>query len=1241
MKKILLIPSLIFSLVIHSYSQNVFNPADPIVRYDQTKALGSSQRPNPAKTGLQKWVSVPTTGVSLGSAAYNASSFKAYFINVNGARMAFRIKFPNTYSKPEGAGKKYPVMLFLHGAGEVGCNSNGGIYNNEKQLWLGGSLFMQRVDNKQFDGFLVYPQLVATTDCWGIWGSTPAANVNAVFAMIDSLAKYARANMDRVLVDGLSGGGYGAWRLASSYPQRVAKIMPSAAAGSTSNRTAFVHIPIWFATGGKDPDPSPSQAQYALTRMKEIGADIRYTVYPDLGHSMWYNHWREADFVAAMNDMHKANPLVFFDKKEFCQGEAINAKLGITSGFYAYEWQKDNVTIATRTNGVNKIVNGASIISYTGNEITIKSFGTYRARFKRTSSAAWSEWSPKPAVIKSRTVGAAPAITIAGTKSKVLPALDGSTTVPLQMPAGFINYEWRRVSDNVKVSSSQVYNAPPGVYKAKYQERAGCGPNFSPNFTVVNANGSPKPGAATNLKVTVLSQTSVRLNWTQNASETGFEIYRGTVKGGPYQLLALTAANATSYQDNTLAPNITYYYVVRAVNGTGAAAKSNEASPNGGNTPPVINSLTNLYVKTDATLTKSFTVTDNAGDIVTVTVPGKPSFVTLQKLTTTSYRLTLKPTVDHVGWTDVTVVASDNKGMATTKIISVLVANKNIRSAFVNFGASGKTAPAPWNNWVGVRGANSIVSNIKDENNVATTFDVTTVNAWSTTTVLGHITGNNSGVVPDAVLQSGIADNGTARQIRISGLSTAKRYNLVFIGSQNEGTTATTQYSIGTQKSVLNSRYNTQQTANLNSLIPDANGQLLVTVTRTGSSPYSYLNGLIIEEYASTITLLNPDNLYVEPVDRTSVMLSWSDKTNNESATGGYELKRATDAAFSQNVVTLSLAGNATSYKNTGLTSNRKYWYRIRAKNGSSYSAYSNTVSTIAPLSIVYVNFNTTVPNGPSPWNNLVASPLSPFTSAALKNQSGTATTIKLKLEKVFNGEFTAGMSTGNNSGVVPDNVLKSDYWLDNTQLSQFRVTGLNKSRRYRFGFFGSSGPNGWFKGDYTATYTINGRTVYLNSWQNNSKIVYIGDVLPNASGEVMLDFSTTAAADWGFNGGVLIEEYTDSPGGTVTNAVLDQELTDSVMANSGDVINMVYPNPFIDNISIDFHNSSPDNRIVAELYDISGRLTYRYNFPGIAAGNNTLQLNIPDDGTKHTVHILALKINGKIVQTVKLLRQK
>lgn len=1210
-------------------SQNVFNPADPIVRYDKTKALGSAQNPNPAKPGLQKWVSTATNGVSTGTDAFNASSFKAYFLNVNGTQMAFRIKFPYSYSLASGAGKKYPVMLFLHGAGEAGCSTNNGVYNNEKQLWLGGKLFMQRVDNNQFDGFLVYPQLVSTDGCWGIWGSTPSANLSILISMIDSLVKYTRADIDRVLVDGLSGGGYGAWRMADNYPQRIAKILPSAAAGSTAGRANFVHIPTWFATGGKDPDPSPAQALNSYNKMKEIGADIRYTQYPDLGHSVWTRHWNEPDFVPQMNDLHKANPLIFFQLSEFCAGQSINTKLGITQGFYAYEWQKDGVTIATRTNGVNTIVNNSSIISFTGNEITVKAFGTYRVRFKRNGASAWSDWSPKPAVIKAKVVQPAPAITINGTRSNVLPALDNSTTVPLQMPAGFTNYQWQRASDNAIVATTQIYNAPVGTYRAKYDETPGCGPSFSPNYVVVNANGTPKPDAATNLTSTMLTSTSARLNWTQGAGETGFEIYRATTPGGPYTFIALAAVNATTYQDNTLAANTTYYYVVRAVNGTGAAAKTNESSPNGGNTPPVISAAANTLAQTDATTTFNFGVTDAAGDIVTVTLYSTPSFVTLQKVNNTSYNLVINPTVDNVGWKDVIIRAIDNKGMYSFDTVSILVSDKNTRSVYVNLGASGKIAPAPWNNWLGTRAAGNIISNLKDENNVTTSFSVTTVSAWSGTTTLGHLTGNNSGVVPDAVLESGIIDNGAAKQILIGGLSTSKRYNIVFVGSQNEGITAATTYTNGSQSSTLNARYNTNQTANLNNIAPNALGQITLNITRASGTAVSYLSGIIIEEFNNGL-FLNPENTYVEPLDRTSVNITWSDKTSNET---GFDLVRATDSLFTQGVTTISLGANVTSYKNTGLASNKKYWYRVRAKNGSSFSGYSNRAATITPASIIYVNFNTTVPNGPSPWNNLQASPMAAFTSAKLKNYAGSTTTASLVLEQIFNGEFTAGVNTGNNSGICPDNVLMSDYWLDNGQISRFRIAGLTPSLKYRIGFFGSSSSNGWFKGNYTAKYTVNGRSVYLNSWMNSTKIVYIGNISPDATGNINVDFSTSATADWGFNGGLIIQDYADAQGGSVMTSVLDDMTEENIKAAG------VYPNPFSSQFNISFNNNSPASMVSAEIYDLSGRMLVRKNYNQLPAGQNILSFTAPGQG--RNVYFLALKVDGKIVYTRKLLQEK
>ena len=194
----------VFLICLFEYStgQNVFNPSDPIVRHNASQPLGSSQNPDPNRRGLQKWVSTPTNGISTGTDAFDASAYKQYFLNYNGSMpIAFRIKFPRTYTTNTTA--RYPAMIFLHGAGEVGCSTNGGIYNNEKQLWLGGNLFLDRVNTGQFDGYLIYPQLVAASGCWDSWLTTATARFTAIVAMVDSLSKYARLDVDRIIVDGL------------------------------------------------------------------------------------------------------------------------------------------------------------------------------------------------------------------------------------------------------------------------------------------------------------------------------------------------------------------------------------------------------------------------------------------------------------------------------------------------------------------------------------------------------------------------------------------------------------------------------------------------------------------------------------------------------------------------------------------------------------------------------------------------------------------------------------------------------------------------------------------------------------------------------------------------------------------------------------------------------------------------------------------------------------------------------
>lgn len=521
---------------------NILNPNDPDVIF-----TSSNQPALPTWGVMSKWGH--TNRLSWNPYSYG---YKSYYFK----GMAFRLKFPKTYQHNVADGKTYPAILFMHGLGEPGP-----VYDNEFHLVHGGQYHAQKVDDGTFDGFMIYPQ-------------SQAGYLQSYFPvmkdLLDSLVKYVKLDIDRVHVGGLSSGGQAVWDFAQQqqYAKLACALEPISAAQyeDVSYFPSHISIPVLLANGGQDVAPYPSTVTDIINSYKSLGGDITQCFFPDQGHGAWNAFWNDPRYWPFINAQHKANPLVYFQHDEFCPNEAVNAKLGLQAGFYAYEWSKNG-----------NIISGA-----TTNILNVTEYGTYRARFKRTATSAWSEWSPRPAVISQNTGTVSPTITINGLASNVLPAPDGKTTVPLMVPANYYTYEWRRVSDNALVSTASTYNAPVGQYKIKVTEQFGCGSDFSGIYTVVPAAGTNLPDAASSVSAIAMSNSSIQLDWNDNPSpaynETGFEVYRSTSTGTGYKLVAITGADILSYLDQGLAANTKYYYIIRAVNATGASAVSSEVN---------------------------------------------------------------------------------------------------------------------------------------------------------------------------------------------------------------------------------------------------------------------------------------------------------------------------------------------------------------------------------------------------------------------------------------------------------------------------------------------------------------------------------------------------------------------------------------------------------------------------------------------------------------------------------------
>jgi predicted peptidase len=119
---------------------------------------------------------------------------------------------------------------------------------------------------------------------------------------------------DRVYLTGLSMGGYGTWYLAGQFPERFAAIAP--VCGGVRGPAAFpqltmsrasdpyaeiarkvARLPIWIFHGEKDASVPVEESRRMHAALRALGADVRYSEYPGVGHDSWNNAYTEPGFL--------------------------------------------------------------------------------------------------------------------------------------------------------------------------------------------------------------------------------------------------------------------------------------------------------------------------------------------------------------------------------------------------------------------------------------------------------------------------------------------------------------------------------------------------------------------------------------------------------------------------------------------------------------------------------------------------------------------------------------------------------------------------------------------------------------------------------------------------------------------------------------------------------------------------------------------------------------------------------
>ena len=181
----------------------------------------------------------------------------------------YKIFVPHDYK----GDKEYPLILFLHGAGETGTDG-------EKQAKQGIGNAIAK-NEKTFGFITVLPQSQKKT-----WKADSVDGKRAI-EILDLTMKAYKVDASRVYLTGLLMGGFGTWSFAAAHPNRWAAIAPICGGGDVKSASKIKNIPCWNFHGDEDNAVKVDLSRNMIKALKDAGGQPRYTEYPGVGHNSW------------------------------------------------------------------------------------------------------------------------------------------------------------------------------------------------------------------------------------------------------------------------------------------------------------------------------------------------------------------------------------------------------------------------------------------------------------------------------------------------------------------------------------------------------------------------------------------------------------------------------------------------------------------------------------------------------------------------------------------------------------------------------------------------------------------------------------------------------------------------------------------------------------------------------------------------------------------------------------------
>lgn len=227
-------------------------------------------------------------------------------LKVAGREYRYQVYVPSDYTTR----RSWPVILFLHGAGEGGDD---GLRPTE--VGIGSAI---RRNARNFPVLVVFPQARPGSGEWR--GDTAAM---ALRALDRTIAEF-QGDPRRTYLTGLSMGGSGTLRIAAAFPGRFAAIAPiapdfdhelSRPLPNTNPTDPYLALaravgptPAWIFQGRLDKNPPPAETRRLVQALQRFSTEVRYTEYPNVGHDAWVPAYDDPDLIPWLLSHRRQSP---------------------------------------------------------------------------------------------------------------------------------------------------------------------------------------------------------------------------------------------------------------------------------------------------------------------------------------------------------------------------------------------------------------------------------------------------------------------------------------------------------------------------------------------------------------------------------------------------------------------------------------------------------------------------------------------------------------------------------------------------------------------------------------------------------------------------------------------------------------------------------------------------------------------------------------------------------------------